>query len=93
MTDRLDIDTLKAKLREYDPELPRCPKKIERIETFIYDFIVERDDKVPRKSYHPCCRPEGHEGRCSNTRSVLGWPGYEVLKALIESYERSHRAP
>ncbi len=85
----LDLQALKAKLREYDKALPKCPKKVERIENRpIYGSIFSREDDTPVISYHPCCRPEGHEGPCSGTRPVLGWPGYDVLKELIDAYER-----
>jgi hypothetical protein len=85
----LDIQALKEKLREYDKSLPKCPKRIERIESALYDCVIDRDDTGPQKSYHPCCRPEGHDGPCSETRLALGWPGYEVLKALIEIAEKA----
>jgi hypothetical protein len=74
----LDIQALKAQLREYDKSLPKCPK---RIETPHYDLHMSW------KTYDPCCRPEGHQGECRSTRAVLGWPGYEVLKELIDAYD------
>jgi hypothetical protein len=70
----LDLQALKAKLREYDKTLPKCPKQIER-------------QNAEGRSFHPCCRPEGHEGDCLGSRLVLGWPGYDVLKELIEAYD------
>jgi hypothetical protein len=85
----LDIQALKAKLREYDKSLPKCPNRIEKIEYRpIYDSLFSPEDDTPLLSYHPCCRPADHEGECQNTRPVLGWPGYDVLKELIEIAER-----
>ena len=85
----LDIPALKARLREYDPARPKCPKRIERIESALYGRIIDREAVGPFKTYHPCCRPEGHDGPCSDTRLALGWPGYEVLTALIEIAEKA----
>lgn len=84
----IDIQALKDKLREYDKSLPKCQNRIEKIESYVYDRIIPREVSTPLKSYHPCCRPEGHSGACSDTRPALGWPGYEVLKELIEIAEK-----
>ncbi len=86
----LDLQALKAKLREYDKTLPKCPKKVERNVDFAPEWCQEGHpdwELYQGKSFYPCCRPEGHEGPCSETRPVLGWPGYDVLKELIDAYE------
>ena len=50
------------------------------------DFVAK--DDPTRNDWNvttcsPCCRPEGHEGECRNSRLILGWPGYATLKALV----------
>jgi hypothetical protein len=71
----LDINALRERLREYEPSIVRCPNKVEEV----------RDDAF---LYHPCGRPEGHEGACGNVRMVLGFPGYASLAALLDEVER-----
>ena len=86
----LDIQALKAKLREYDKSLPMCPKTIEKKLDWSPDWCQEGHpdwESYQHTQSTPCCRPAAHEGECRNTRPVLGWPGYDVLKELIESYE------
>jgi hypothetical protein len=89
MITSLDIAALRARLREYDPALPRCKQRITRVQNCAPDFVPEEEraewDMV---TYVPCCRPEGHEGVCRNTRLVLGFPGYDTLTALLAEVER-----
>ena len=87
----IDIQALKDKLREYDKSLPKCPKRVEQKINLAPDWCQEADsdwESFQGTMYHPCCRPEGHEGPCRSTRLILGWPGYEVLKELIEIAEK-----
>ena len=86
MSHSLDLDALEARLPEYDPDAPRCQKKVEEARHYAPSGMEpddpEYDDfKVVQKV--PCCRPEGHEEECRSTRRVLGWPGYATLKELL----------
>lgn len=77
-TTTLDLAALRKKLREYDKDVPRCP--ITRQKEVSWDDFSGYQTVT-------CCRPEGHEGECRNSRLVLGWPGYEVIKELIRLAE------
>jgi hypothetical protein len=87
----IDLDAIKAKLAEYDDSVPRCPKKVARTVNYAPDYLTPQHtactDAVYREydltTYSPCCRPEGHEGECRNSRLILGWPGHATLKALV----------
>jgi hypothetical protein len=86
MSHSLDLDALEARLPEYNPDAPRCQKKVEEARHYAPSGMEpddpEYDDfKVVQKV--PCCRPEGHEEECRSTRRVLGWPGYATLKGLL----------
>ncbi len=87
----IDLDALKARLREYDDALPRCPQKVARTVNHAPDFVA-KDDPTRNDwnvtTYDPCCRPEGHEGECRNSRLILGWPGFVTVSALIVEVER-----
>jgi len=87
----IDLDALKARLREYDDALPRCPQKVARTVNHAPDFVA-KDDPTRNDwnvtTYDPCCRPEGHEGECRNSRLILGWPGFVTLSALVAEVER-----
>ena len=78
----IDLDAIKAKLAEYDEARPRCPLRITRHHT-IPDPYGDYD----MTTYSPCCRPEGHEGECSNSRLILGWPGLVTVSALVAEVE------
>jgi len=92
----LDLDALKARLSEYDDTLPRCLKKVARTVNCAPDYLPS-DDPIYSEylivTSSPCCRPEGHEGECRNSRFILGWPGLGTLRALIAEVEnlRAHR--
>jgi hypothetical protein len=87
----IDLDALKAKLAEYDDARPRCPQKVARTVNHAPDFVA-KDDPTRNDwnvtTYSPCCRPEGHEGDCRNSRLILGWPGFVTLSALVAEVER-----
>lgn len=71
MSTPLNITSLRERLREYDPSIVKCKGQVEEV----------REDVL---LYHPCCRPEGHEGECRNARRVLGFPGYNTLLSLLD---------
>ena len=79
----IDLDAIKAKLAEYDDALPRCPLKIALRRT-----VTDPYGDYDMTTYSPCCRPEGHEGECRNSRLILGWPGFVTVSALVAEIER-----
>ena len=85
----IDLEALKAGLAEYDPNSPKCLLQIVRHRT-DHDPFSGDYDMVTRS---PCCRPEGHEGECRNSRSVMGWPDFSTVSALLAEIERlrNHR--
>jgi hypothetical protein len=86
----IDLEALKTQLAEYDPNSPKCPLQIVRHRTDHDPFSGDYD----MVTYSPCCRPEGHEGECRNSRSVMGWPDFATVSALLAEIERLrvHRA-
>ena len=80
----IDLEALKTQLAEYDPNAPKCPLQIVRHRT-VHDPLSGDYDMVTRS---PCCRPEGHEGECRNSRSVMGWPDFATVSALLVEIER-----
>lgn len=80
--DDADFDALRETLHEYDPATPRCRGIVhatghetdgfEEPYTFTYEAT--------------CVRPRGHRGACANVRPSIGWPGYRVLRALVDAY-------
>jgi hypothetical protein len=90
MTKPVDIAALRARLAEYDPDRERCDGFEEQRTNDAPDYVREghpeyHDYDLVLKN--PCCRPKGHEGPCRNSRAILGWPGREVLGAMIEEIE------
>ena len=82
----IDLDAIKAKLAEYDDARPRCPQKVARTVNCAPDYLTTKHAEYhdyDLTTYSPCCRPEGHEGECRNSRLILGWPGHATLKALV----------
>jgi hypothetical protein len=93
----IDLDAIKARLSEYDDALPRCPQKIARTINCAPDYLLTDDPDYHDydfTKYSPCCRPEGHADECRNSRSILGWPGFETVTALVREIEhlRGERA-
>ena len=87
----IDIEALKAKLAEYDDARPRCPQKVARTVNCAPDYLTTKHAEYhdyDLTTYAPCCRPEGHEGECRNSRLILGWPGYVTITALVAEVER-----
>ena len=84
-----DLLTLRARLQEYDPALPKCREVVVEERDFSPDYASEEGQAEWQMTFrHPCCRPEGHEGPCRNTRLILGWPGFSALTALLDEIER-----
>lgn len=87
----IDLEALKAKLAEYDDALPRCPQKVARTVNYAPDGLRSSDPTYhdyDLTTHTPCCRPEGHEGECRNSRLILGWPGFVTVSALVAEVER-----
>jgi hypothetical protein len=94
VTKPVDIAALRARLAEYDPDRERCDGFVEQRTNDAPDYVREghpeyHDYDLVLKN--PCCRPKGHEGPCRNSRAILGWPGREVLGAMIEEIEHLRR--
>ena len=87
----IDLDALKARLAEYDDARPRCQGKVARTLNVAPDWLPSDDPTYPEHiitTYSPCCRPDGHEGECRNSRLILGWPGFVTVSALVAEVER-----
>ena len=87
----IDLDALKARLAEYDDARPRCQGKVARTINCAPDYLHSDDPTYPGyvlTTYSPCCRPDGHEGECRNSRLILGWPGFVAVSALVAEVER-----
>ncbi len=87
----IDLDALKARLAEYDDARHRCQGKVARNINCAPDHLPSDDPTYHEyiiTTYSPCCRPEGHEGDCRNSRSVMGWPGFVTVSALVAEVER-----
>lgn len=85
-----ELESLKARLSEYDPASPRCTKKVAENRNYAPDYLSHTDSEWESYTvthYSPCCRTEGHEGECRNYRRVMGWPGYQMMKNLISTLE------
>lgn len=81
----LDLKKLRKELAEYDPKAPRCEER-------LYVPVTHYGGYGGGGGYYEkCCRPEGHDGPCRNTRKVLGWPGYSTLLALLNAAEQGQR--
>ena len=80
----IDLEALKTQLAEYDPNSPKCPLRIVHHRTDHDPFSGDYD----MVTHSPCCRPEGHEGECRNSRSVMGWPDFATVSALLVEIER-----
>lgn len=90
MSQPIDIEAIRARLSEYDPDAPRCTKTVAESRNYAPDNIIHDDpewDTYTVTHHVPCCRPEGHDGKCRNSRRVLGWPGYATLVALLDEVE------
>ena len=87
----IDLESLKARLAEYDPNAPKCPQRVSRHSNYAPDHVSSSDSTYhdyDMATHSPCCRPEGHEGECRNSRSVMGWPGFATVSALLTEIER-----
>ena len=87
----IDLESLKSHLAEYDPNAPKCLQRVLRHSNYAPDHISSSDSTYhdyDMVTHSPCCRPEGHEGECRNSRSVMGWPGFATVSALLAEIER-----
>ena len=87
----IDLESLKSHLAEYDPNAPKCLQRVLRHSNYAPDHISSLDSTYhdyDMVTHSPCCRPEGHEGECRNSRSVMGWPGFATVSALLAEIER-----
>lgn len=90
----MKLDDLRRQLVEYDPSLPRCPRKVAEHRNYAPEYMRDDDPEwsdYTITTYTPCCRPTGHEGECRNSRRVMGWPGIKTLNALIDEVEQLRR--
>lgn len=87
MSQPVDIEAIRAHLSEYDPDAPRCTKTVAKSRNYAPDHNDPEWDTYTVTTYHPCCRPAGHEGECRNSRRVMGWPGRATLIALLDEVE------
>ena len=87
----IDLEALKTQLAEYDPNAPKCPQRVSRHSNYAPDHVSSSDSTYhdyDMATHSPCCRPEGHEGECRNSRSVIGWLGFATVSALLTEIER-----
>jgi hypothetical protein len=82
---RLDIAELRERLREYDPNEERCDRTAARKTYFCDD--LETGAPLYYHTTRPCVRLAGHSGDCRDHRAVIGWPGREVIAALLDEVE------
>ena len=88
MNEPIDIKALRLRMKEYDPSVQRCAKRVEQRRNYAPPHVPENElADWDVATYTPCCRPERHEGACRSTRLVLGWPGYATLDALLHELE------
>lgn len=86
----VDTEAIRTRLAEYDPDATRCTKTVAENRNYAPDSMDRNDpewDTYTVTHYVPCCRPEGHEGECRNSRRVMGWPGRATLIALLDEVE------
>jgi hypothetical protein len=77
----VDLAKLRAELDGLAPGVKRCKKHIEVAEYNGYASY----------SYYACQLADNHPGECSlYGRNVLLWPGYDVMRALLDELEE-HR--
>ena len=77
----VDVVKLQAELAGLAPGVSRCKKHIE----------VSECNGYASYSYYACQLAENHPGECSlYGRNVLLWPGYDVMRALLDELEE-HR--
>jgi len=88
MIPMIDLQKMKDRLAEYNPDVQRCSKKVAEYRNYAPDYVsCEEWDSYTVTYYSPCCRPEGHEGECRNSRRIMGWPGYQAVKDMIQILE------
>lgn len=89
MNPPIDTTALRAKLREYDPSLPRCSERVEERRNYAPDYVSEEErGEWDMPVYNRCSRPAGHDAPCRASRLVMGWPGFATLTSLLDEVER-----
>jgi hypothetical protein len=86
----IDIEALRDRLAEYDPDAPRCTKTVAESRNYAPSHIHMDDPEWSEftvTTHNPCCRPSGHDGECRNSRRVMGWPGRTTISALLDEVE------
>jgi len=77
-----DFENLRARIADLDPSAERCRRivTVTRHETDGFDepYMYVREAT--------CVLPRGHRGACSDERPAIGWPGYRVLRALVDAH-------
>lgn len=92
---KVDVSAMRAALRDWDAKLPRCRKPIQYVLSAGEEFSNEEDVDGPRFSFvqsAPCMRAREHEGACSASRPLLGWPGRRVLMSMLSEIEQLREA-
>lgn len=70
------LEALRTILRECDPARARCPLLV------THQYGGSGVHLGTRRA--PCVLPAGHTRACSDIPRDIGWPGYDVLDALVE---------
>ena len=87
----IDVNAMRTALRDWDAKLPRCRKPIQYVLSAGEEFSNEDEVDGPRFSFvqsAPCMRAREHEGACTASRPLLGWPGRRVLKSMLSEIEQ-----
>lgn len=80
--DDADFEALRARLSDFDPAAERCRRQVtvtaHETDGFDEPYMYVREAT--------CVLPRGHRGACSDERPAIGWPGYRVLRALVDAH-------
>lgn len=80
--DDTDFDLLRERLRDFDPDSERCRRMVtvtaHETDGFEEPYMYVREAT--------CVLPLGHVGRCRDERPAIGWPGYRVLRSLVDAH-------
>lgn len=81
MTDA-EFEEFRARLADFDPTVERC-RRIVIVTAHETDGF---DEPYMYLREATCVLPQGHRGACSDERPAIGWPGYRVLRALVDAH-------
>ena len=80
--DDADFEELRVRLANFDPTIERCRRMVtvtgHETDGFDEPYMYVREAT--------CVLPLGHRGGCSDERTSIGWPGYRVLRALVDAH-------